>query len=147
MLASSAVAFSFVKYLGAAYLIYLGVRTLISEPHEASGQEGPPLSVRRIYAQGLMVEALNPKVALFFLAFLPQFIDPLQGSVLYQTLLLGTIFVAIGVCSDSVYALVAGSAGGWLSRQRALSALRRSLAGCVYLGLGVATALSGDHGR
>ena len=147
ILASSALAFSAVKYLGAAYLISIGVRTLLTRPALDATSVRPPRPLRDLYAQGVIVQALNPKVALFFLAFLPQFVEPSRGNVLGQTLLLGAMFIAIGMCSDSLYALVAGSAGAWLRRQPAFAAVQRYVAGAVFIGLGVTTALSGAKSK
>ena len=145
LLASSAVAFSVVKYIGAAYLIFLGVRTLIARPDPLAATTRAPRTMRRLFAQGVVVQALNPKVALFFLAFLPQFVDPARGSVLVQTILLGAMFIAIGLCSDSLYAIIAGGAGDWLKRQPAFAAAQRYVAGTVFIGLGLTTALSGGQ--
>jgi threonine/homoserine/homoserine lactone efflux protein len=147
ILASSAVAFSAVKYLGAAYLIFLGIRTLLTQPNLASKRDGRPSILRRLYSQGVVVQALNPKVALFFLAFIPQFIDPARGDVLGQTLVLGAMFIVIGMCTDSLYAFVAGGAGDWLREQPLFASAQRYIAGCVFIGLGVTTALSGSRSK
>jgi threonine/homoserine/homoserine lactone efflux protein len=143
ILASSAVAFSALKYLGAAYLIFLGVRTLLTRPDPAREATRSQRTLGSLFSQGVVVQALNPKVALFFLAFLPQFVDPARGDVLGQTLLLGAMFVVLGLCSDSLYAVVAGSAGDWLKRQPAWVSAQRYVAGSVFIGLGVTTAVSG----
>ena len=143
LLASSALAFTAVKYLGAAYLIFLGVRTLLTKPDPFAETRRAPRTMRNLFAQGVVVQALNPKVALFFLAFLPQFVDPARGNVLAQTLLLGAMFILIGLCSDSLYAFVAGGAGDWLKRQPAFASAQRYVAGMVFIGLGVTTAISG----
>jgi threonine/homoserine/homoserine lactone efflux protein len=143
ILASSAVAFSAVKFLGAAYLIYLGIRTLLTRSNTSTGGERRSRTLRTLYVQGAIVEALNPKVALFFLAFLPQFVDPARGSVPVQMLVLGAMFVTIGLCTDSLYALIAGSAGEWLKRQPLFAAAQRWVAGTAFIGLGLTTALSG----
>lgn len=147
LLASSAVAFSFVKYLGAAYLIYLGVRTLLTAPAllQTVAIEHPGL--HRLYSQGIVVQAFNPKVALFFLAFLPQFIDPQRGSVVVQSLILGGMFIVIGLCTDSTYALIAGTLGDWLRQQRAFAAVQRYVAGVVFVGLGLTTAFTGQPAK
>jgi len=138
LLASSAVAFTVVKYAGASYLIYLGLRKLLAgeAPEERAGE---PVGRRRLYWQGVMVNSLNPKTALFFLAFLPQFVDPERGAVAPQVLALGAIFLLLAMASDSTYALVAGSVRGWLGERR--KALAR-ISGCSYVGLGVLAALS-----
>jgi threonine/homoserine/homoserine lactone efflux protein len=145
---SSAVAFSVVKYLGAAYLIYLGVRTLLAGDEAATGKVpgGPDPSLLRVFAQGVVVNTLNPKTALFFLAFLPQFVDPGRGAVAGQVLVLGCVFVALAVCTDGAFALLSGTVGGWLRGGRNLRMLRaqRLFAGTVYIGLGVTTAFAGN---
>jgi threonine/homoserine/homoserine lactone efflux protein len=94
-----------------------------------------------------VVQAFNPKVALFFLAFLPQFIDPHRGSVAAQSLILGAMFILIGLCTDSTYALVAGTLGAWLKQQRAFAAVQRYVAGSVFVGLGLTTAFTGQPAR
>ena len=147
LLASSAVAFSALKYLGAAYLIFLGIRTLLTRPDPAREATRSQRTLSNLFSQGVVVQALNPKVALFFLAFLPQFVDPARGDVLAQTLLLGAMFVVLGLCSDSLYAVVAGSAGDWLKRQPAWVSAQRYVAGSVFIGLGVTTAVSGAKAK
>jgi threonine/homoserine/homoserine lactone efflux protein len=139
LLASSAVAFSVVKYAGAAYLIYLGIRKLLEGDAPPPPEDGVREDRRRLYWQGVVVNSLNPKTALFFLAFLPQFVDPDRGAVAPQVLALGVLFLVIAMLSDSTYALVAGSVRGWLGERR--GALAR-VSGCSYLGLGLLAALS-----
>jgi threonine/homoserine/homoserine lactone efflux protein len=104
-----------------------------------------PRTLRELYVQGAIVEALNPKVALFFLAFLPQFVDPARGSVAGQMLILGAMFVLLGFCSDSLYALIAGSVGEWLRQQPLFASAQRWVAGTVFIGLGVTAAFSGGR--
>ena len=144
VLASSATAFAAVKYLGAAYLVYLGVRTLLTRGAAEAAVVRAPRSLGRIFAQGVVVQVLNPKVALFFLAFIPQFVDPGRGSVAGQTLLFGGILVGLGVVTDGAYALAAGAAGGWLKGNAGFARAQRWVAGSVYLGLGVTTAVAGS---
>ncbi|MFC1465217.1 MAG: LysE family translocator [Candidatus Brachytrichaceae bacterium NZ_4S206] len=145
VLLSSALAFNVVKYLGAAYLIYLGVRQWLAR-ESATGEMAVPLeSLRRIFAQGVVVNVLNPKTALFFFAFLPQFVDPASGNVAAQVLLLGLLFVTLAVINDGAYALLAGSLGNWLRSNRRFWVGQRLFAGAVYVGLGVTTALSGSN--
>ncbi len=144
VLASSATAFAAVKYLGAAYLVYLGVRTLLTRGAAEAAVVRAPRSLGRIFAQGVVVQVLNPKVALFFLAFIPQFVDPGRGSVAGQTLLFGGILVGLGVVTDGAYALAAGTAGGWLKGNAGFSRAQRWVAGTVYVGLGVGTAVAGS---
>jgi threonine/homoserine/homoserine lactone efflux protein len=147
LLLSSALAFNIVKYLGAAYLIYLGIRKLGDRSHLQITQDLPPESLRRIFIQGFIVNALNPKPALFFMAFLPQFIDPAKGSVALQTILLGCIFTVVATCSDSMYALVSGAIGQWLKHNAKFLRLQKYFAGGTYVGLGVTTAFSGAHSQ
>lgn len=147
LLVSSAVAFSVVKFLGAAYLIVLGVRTLLSRDTGGPIAVGRVRSLRRVWVQAMVVQVLNPKVALFFLAFLPQFVDPDRGSVAGQTLLFGGLLVALGTCTDGLYALLAGSAGTLLRGRAGVLRAQRYVAGTVYLGLGAATALAGSDRR
>jgi len=142
ILMSSALAFSIVKYLGAAYLIYLGIRRLLTRDQRSEIASFQKQSLRRIFSQGVLVAALNPKTALFFLAFLPQFVDPSNGSMSLQLLVLGGIFVIMAVVTDSIYALLASTAGGWLKRNRSFLRADRYVVGSVYIGLGVTAALS-----
>ena len=142
ILMSSALAFSIVKYLGAAYLIYLGVRRLLARDQGHEFARIQHQSLRRIYSQGVLVAALNPKTALFFLAFLPQFVDPSAGSVSLQLLTLGGLFVTMAIVTDSMYALLASTAGGWLKRNQSFLRADRYIVGSVYIGLGVTAAFS-----
>ena len=142
ILMSSALAFSIVKYLGAAYLVYLGVRRLLTHDQSHEIAKLQRQSLRRIYSQGVLVATLNPKTALFFLAFLPQFVDPSAGSVTLQFLTLGGIFVTMAIVTDSMYALLASTAGGWLKRNRPFLSAERYVVGSVYIGLGVTAALA-----
>jgi threonine/homoserine/homoserine lactone efflux protein len=146
LLVASATAYATLKYLGAAYLIYLGVRRLLERtgPVERSTNESSGLA--SLFTQGLVVNILNPKVALFFLAFLPQFADPARGSTTFQLGVLGISFVLLGILTDVGYALLAGTAGAWLSRNRVFPSVQRYVTGAVYIGLGVATALAGPGG-
>jgi threonine/homoserine/homoserine lactone efflux protein len=142
ILMSSALAFSIVKYLGAAYLIYLGIRRLLARDQSHEIARFQHQSLRRIYSQGVLVAALNPKTALFFLAFLPQFVDPSAGSVSLQLLTLGGLFVTMAIVTDSMYALLASTAGGWLKRNQSFLRADRYIVGSVYIGLGVTAAFS-----
>lgn len=145
VLLSSALAFNVVKYAGAAYLIYLGVRTLLTKEEKEATPEIQSVSLSRVFYQGAVVNLLNPKTALFFFAFLPQFIDPARGAVAMQIVLLGAILVCLGALSDSLYALAAGGIGNWLRGNIKFLRAQRYFAGSVYIGLGAATALSGAH--
>jgi threonine/homoserine/homoserine lactone efflux protein len=144
LLASSAVAFGVVRYAGAAYLIWLGLRHLLRpDPRTAAGP-APRRSLRRIYAEGVVVNVLNPKTALFFVAFLPQFVD-VSRSVTAQVLVLGIAFIALGLVSDSTYALAAGRISRSLRGRTRARWLDRWVPGLTYVGLGVASALSGSR--
>ena len=138
---SSATAFAVVKYAGAAYLVLLGIRRLL-EKEEARVELRTRRALRRVYGQGVVVNVLNPKTALFFFAFLPQFVDVDAGHVSVQLLVLGLTFVALALLSDSVWAVVAGFGAGWLRQHLAL---QRWVSGGVFVGLGLATAVSGGH--
>ena len=143
ILLSSALAFDVVKYLGAAYLFYLGVRKLVVREEDATGKEIKPEKLSRIYWQGFVINLLNPKTALFFFAFLPQFVDPGKGNVTVQTLVLGALFVGMAIITDSLYALLASSLAGRLRGSRHYQKGQRYFAGLVYVGLGITTALTG----
>src|SRR5919198_1576839 len=138
LIAASAVAFSSVKYAGAAYLVYLGMRKLL-EGRAAVQLERRREPLTRAFGRGVVVNVLNPKTALFFLAFLPQFVDPHRGGVWSQALVLGLVFVGLGLISDSLYALAAGTVGGVLRRRRRTM---RYGSGAVFIGLGAAAALA-----
>ena len=144
ILLSSALAFDIVKYLGAAYLIYLGVRKLFTREGETENGEIKPESLSRIYWQGVAVNLLNPKTALFYFAFLPQFVDPAKGNVTGQTLLLAAIFVGMAFITDSSYALITSSLAERLRGNRQFQKGQRYFAGLVYVGLGITTAFTGS---
>jgi threonine/homoserine/homoserine lactone efflux protein len=143
VLMASATAFSIVKYLGAAYLVYLGVRRLLDRS-VLRAAEAPALRLRRAFLDGFVVNLLNPKTALFFLAFLPQFVDVGRGGVGVQILVLGLAFVALGLVTDGLYALGAGSAARWLRGSPRLLGSERWVSGGMYIGLGVAAAFAGN---
>ena len=144
ILLSSALAFDVVKYLGAGYLIYLGLRKLLVREQEAGDQAIKSESLTQIYWQGFAINLLNPKTALFFFAFLPQFVDPARGDVTTQTLLLGGIFVGLALITDSLYALLASSLADRLRGSQHFQKGQRYFAGLVYVGLGITTALTGS---
>jgi threonine/homoserine/homoserine lactone efflux protein len=143
LFAASSVAFSIVKYLGAAYLIYLGTHT-IRRRAETDIPAVAEVPLRKVFRDGLIVALLNPKTAIFFAAFLPQFIATNQ-SFLAQSLVLGAVFVLIAAVSDSGYALAASAIARWLARRSRLDRLGAWFGGGTYIGLGIATALIGDH--
>jgi threonine/homoserine/homoserine lactone efflux protein len=146
LISSSATMFSLVKYAGAAYLVYLGVRTLLDGAAAASERGAPQRSDRRLFWEGFTVGALNPKLALFLLAFLPQFVDPAAGPVWLQTLVLGLIFSLVAALGDTVFALAAGGAG---RRLRGLIRGRRlaRASGVAYIGLGIGAALGNSRAK
>ena len=146
LVVSSAVAFTAVKIAGAVYLIGLGLWTLFSRRTEAEIALGGDSSLRRAFAQGIVVNVLNPKTALFFLAFLPQFVDPDAAYPAVQIAVLGLLFVLLGLVTDSAWAIAAGTAGGLLRRSQRFMRAQRYVTGTVYVGLGVATALAGPGG-
>jgi threonine/homoserine/homoserine lactone efflux protein len=139
VIALSATLFNVIKWAGVAYLVYLGVRALTSRQELAAGQ-AVPQPLRSVFLEGVVVNVLNPKVILFFLAFLPQFVDPEAGAVPLQIAVLGGTLLLLGLLSDLIYALSADALG---RRLRTRSGVLGNLSGVVYLGLGVATALSG----
>jgi len=139
VIAASAAAFGVVKWIGAGYLIYTGIRTLSRKP-ATFNQEQKTLTRRKSFTQGIVVNTFNPKVALFFLSFLPQFIDTEKGSTALQSLVLGSIFVLLGLCSDGLYAILASALRGPLLRGKSLPIVQRYVAGSVFVLLGVVAA-------
>jgi threonine/homoserine/homoserine lactone efflux protein len=142
LLVSSAVAFSAVKFLGAAYLIFLGVQRLLGR-----GNGGPALGngnrdLGGIFRQGIIVNVLNPKTALFFFAFLPQFVDP-DHSAAPQIALLGLLWILLGLVTDGIYALLSGTVGSAVRRHPGFSRVQSVVTGLVLIGLGVIAALTG----
>jgi threonine/homoserine/homoserine lactone efflux protein len=144
LILSSAVAFTTVKIAGAAYLVGLGLWTLFSGHAEADIPVGGDRRLRRVYAHGIAVNVLNPKTALFFLAFLPQFVDPSASHPALQIAFLGVLFGGLGLVTDSLWAIAAGTAGGLIRGSRRFLRAQRYVAGSVFIGLGVATALAGS---
>jgi threonine/homoserine/homoserine lactone efflux protein len=142
LLASSALAFDVVKYLGAAYLIVVGIRRLAGLERPDEGRAAGSRSLSRLYRQGIVVNVLNPKTALFFLAFLPQFVDSTRGAAWAQILLLGLLFAALGFLSDGAWALVAGTLGERLRGSRRFPQVQRYVSGSVFVGLGALAAFS-----
>jgi threonine/homoserine/homoserine lactone efflux protein len=139
LIASSATAFTVVKLVGAAYLIVVGIQRIRSRDDE-DAPEAAPSSRQKLYAQGLVVNVLNPKTALFFLAFLPQFVDADRGSVALQVGALGVVFVVIALSSDLLYALTADLLAGRLRRTGTGARLRRWVSGGIFIALGVSAA-------
>jgi threonine/homoserine/homoserine lactone efflux protein len=144
LLMSSATAFSAVKYLGAAYLIYLGIQKIRRDESFELSADAPRINLSRIFAQGIVVNILNPKSALFFFAFLPQFIDPARGHVVPQIFFLGTLFAVLGLTSDSIWALTAGTVAHLFRRNPRAMRTQRYVSGGMLISLGVATAFAGS---
>ena len=146
LLAASAFWFTVVKWAGGLYLLYLGIKALRAPlaPTIDAPREAPP-SPRAILRDGFFVALLNPKTALFFAAFLPQFIDPALPA-LAQSVLFGAAFVAIAACTDTAYVLAAGLATPALGRLKRARASGRYLTAAIYIGLGLFTAASGSRG-
>lgn len=142
ILLTSATAFGIVKALGAAYLIYLGLRMVFASGMRDGVDLPAPAASRRLFIDGVVVSVFNPKVAVFFLAFLPQFVDPGAGPVAQQVLILGLLYVALAFMTDGTYALLAGSARHWLSGRVMRGAMPRYVSGGLFIGLGVYTALA-----
>jgi len=145
LLVSSATAFTVVKYAGAAYLIGMGLYTLLARREERAVAVPAERRLRRRFWQGVVVNVLNPKTALFFLAFLPQFVDPDAGSAALQLAVLGLVFVVLAVTSDCLWALAAGTASERLRGSRRFLAVQRYVSGSVFVGLGALTAAAKRH--
>jgi threonine/homoserine/homoserine lactone efflux protein len=143
ILAASALAFNIVRYAGAAYLVYLGIRTFFTKPGSDEGEKNAPQSYAQLFGKGFLVNLLNPKTALFFYAFLPQFVDPSRGAAVPQILLLGLLFVAMASCTDSIYALVGSGLGSLVTRRPKFRQVQRFVSGGIYVALGVAAAFTG----
>ena len=145
LLMQSALAFSVVKYLGAIYLVYLGIKTLWQKSAVRTTASFTPTPLGKIFAQGFWVNVFNPKTALFFLAFLPQFVEPSRGTVTWQIIFLGAIFTVMAILSDTVCAVVAGGLRSLLEGNERWLTFQKRFAGTIYIGLGLTTALTGNN--
>jgi len=141
LIASSATAFTTVKLIGAAYLVAIGVRRILSKDDDVEIQTAPA-SHRQLYGQGVIVNVLNPKTALFFLAFLPQFVDTDRGSVALQVAVLGLLFATIALASDALYAVLADLLAGRLRRSGTGARIRRYVSGGIFIALGASAAVA-----
>lgn len=141
IIAASATLFSVVKYLGAAYLVYLGVRAILDRRQIDLGQGRVPITARQAFQQAILAEVLNPKTALFFLAFLPQFVVPGNGYVVLQLTILGVLFALIGFLSTIVYSVAAGGLGNFLRRNPTVLKWQGKVVGGIYCALGARLAL------
>lgn len=145
LLASSALAFSIVKYAGAAYLIWLGLRKIFGRAEPVGAIPVTPHGHWRLFRDGFVVNLLNPKTALFFLAFLPQFVEVERGHVAMQVAFLGILFAVLGSVTDGCYALSAGTMGNWLKGSRGYLKVERYVSGVLFIGLGVTAAFAGNN--
>jgi threonine/homoserine/homoserine lactone efflux protein len=145
LLVSSSAAFNAVKYAGAGYLIGLGLWTILRRPDDPAVEIPRERTLSRRFWQGVVVNVLNPKTGLFFLAFLPQFVDPEKGSAALQIGVLGLLFVTLAVASDSMWALAAGTASERLRGNRRFLSVQRYVSGSVFCGLGALTAIAKRH--
>ena len=142
ILLASATAFGTVKLLGALYLIYLGLRTILNRNPTSDFSLPKNDSLKRIFVDGIVVSVLNPKIAVFFLAFLPQFINPGQGTVTYQFMALGLLYTGLALCTDGAYAFFANGLRNMISHRIIQGPLPRLVSGAVFLGLGAGLALA-----
>lgn len=136
----------FVGAVGAAYLIVLGVQTILTREQPASST-AQPAALRQVFAQGVIVNVLNPHTALFFFAFLPQFVNPSTGRAAVQMLIFGLLFVGLSLTTDSGWAIAAGTAGDWIRGHPRFATAQRYVAGGALIGLGAAAALTGRRHR
>jgi threonine/homoserine/homoserine lactone efflux protein len=142
ILLTSATAFGIVKLLGAGYLIYLGVRMLLARHPTGSLDTPVPEMMYRLFADGVVVSVLNPKIAVFFIAFLPQFVAPGRGSIPHQFLSLGLLYVALALITDGTYALLAGNIRRLVSGKVMLGPFPQYASGIIFIGLGIGLALT-----
>lgn len=141
IIATSALLFSIIKYAGAAYLIYLGLVAIFDKTPLDLKRGSTPITARKAFNQAIVAEVLNPKTALFFLAFLPQFVKPENGSVALQLTVLGVIFVLLGLFSTVVFAVGAGKLGSFLKKHPAVVKWQGKIVGGIYCALGARLAL------
>ena len=144
ILLASFLAFSLVKYLGAGYLIYLGIKTITSKSASPAKDDSSTPSLSQMFRKGFLVNLLNPKTALFFYAFLPQFVNPARGSSILQILLLGALFVVLATITDSTYAVISSGVGRMITQKAGFPRIQKYVTGGIYISLGVAAAVSGS---
>jgi threonine/homoserine/homoserine lactone efflux protein len=142
--AVSSIAFTLVKYLGATYLVYLGISTWMAPSNDAADPETTQSFQEHAFRDGFVVALLNPKTAIFFAAFLPQFVGAPEASMI-QTLVLGAIFVVIAAATDSFYALAAGAVAPVLRATRGVRSFGRGITGAIFFGLGLLTAFGSNR--
>ncbi|GAA2960245.1 LysE family translocator [Microbacterium schleiferi] len=144
IVASSVVAFTVIKIVGALYLVYLGIQAIRHRHAHIPGIQQRPARTRTLLAEGFIVGLTNPKTIAFFVAVLPQFVDPATGPVWVQLLLLGLVFEALALASDSIWALAAGTARAWFARSPRRISTLSATGGVMMIGLGGALALTGS---
>lgn len=147
ILVTSAEAFSLVKYIGAGYLIYLGVRKILEKEKIEQLQKTIEIKYSGIFYKGILVNLFNPKTALFFFAFLPQFIDIHKSSPAFQMIFLGVLLTVLGIISDGIYALLAGKIAGLLKKNTGIMKSQKYITGSIYMILGAAAAFSGMRSK
>ena len=141
ILMTSAVAFTIVKFVGAAYLLYMGIRAIFARASISGMPDVKQVSASQAYGQGILVEVLNPKTALFFLAFFPQFVNPENGSIISQFLILGLIFVVMCIAYTTILAIGTGTIGRLMKRETGISRWGGKVVGLVYIGIGLQVVL------
>ena len=142
ILLTSATAFGIIQFLGAAYLVYLGLAMILTRQSVAERDVDEDRKRTRLFTDGVIISVFNPKIAIFFLAFLPQFVDPGQGNVPLQILFLGTLYVLLALFTDGAYAVLASRIRDWLGGRVMRGSLPRYASGAVFIGLGVSTAFA-----
>ena len=141
IIAASAILFSVIKYVGAGYLVYLGIRAIIEKTPSTLIKRALPISAGKAFHQAILAEILNPKTALFFLAFLPQFVRPQNGAVALQLLVFGSVFILLGLLSTVIYAVGAANLGNFLRQHPSVMKWQGKIVGTVFCALGVRLAL------
>lgn len=132
---TSALAFTILKFVGAAYLVYLAWQSFRASATDLTQENGGEISRWKLYCRGILMNITNPKVSIFFLAFLPQFADPARGSISIQMMLLGGLFIVSTILVFGAIALLAGSLGQWIGKSDRAQVILNRLAGTVFLGL------------
>ena len=148
LLEASATAYNVIRYVGAAYLVYLGVRMLLNKQAQialVNGNSSPPAGLTRIFTQGVITNVLNPKVAMFFVAFLPQFVNAARGPVVFQIAVLGLIFDVGGTLVNIGVALFAGHIGNRLRQSARAARFQKWITGSIFIGLGIRLGLAGKR--
>jgi len=139
---TSIVAFSILKYIGAGYLLYLAYMSFKSSSSSSVKADKQDLSSFKLYKRGIIMNVTNPKVSIFFLAFLPQFTNPINGNVTLQIFMLGAIFMLCALVVFSSIAMIAGKLGSWFNSSPNAENILNKIAGTVFAGLAIKLALS-----